>query len=179
MSNLRLINKTTISGSQSTTDITDVFSADFDIYKIAISGISTVGTTYTGLEIRMINSSGSVEEGASDYKFAYQLLAPNTSFAEEYDDSHNGFYRMLSIYTDQAPESMGMQAFMFNPFSSTYFTTVIAQNTSAYAGIFRQEKYYGIHKKAVSCTGIRIKEEEGDRPYNSGTVKIYGLKVDS
>ena len=31
MSSLRLINKTTISGSQSATNITDVFSADFSI----------------------------------------------------------------------------------------------------------------------------------------------------
>ena len=34
MSNLRLINETTVSASTSSVSVTDVFSADFDIYKI-------------------------------------------------------------------------------------------------------------------------------------------------
>ena len=45
MSNLRLINETTISSAVSSVDITDVFSADFDIYKITASKMTTAGSS--------------------------------------------------------------------------------------------------------------------------------------
>ena len=36
MSNLRLINETNVTSSTSTVNVTDVFSADYDIYKITL-----------------------------------------------------------------------------------------------------------------------------------------------
>ena len=65
MSNLRLINETEITSGVATVNITDVFSADFDIYKITTSGFTTVSTTSTDLDGRFINSSGSVISSSS------------------------------------------------------------------------------------------------------------------
>ena len=58
MSNLRLINQTTFS-SVNTVNITDVFSEDFDVYKITYNGAGQYGL------LKFINSSGSVMSDAS------------------------------------------------------------------------------------------------------------------
>ena len=41
MSNLRLINETSITSSVSSVNVEDVFTDDFDIYKITSTGVST------------------------------------------------------------------------------------------------------------------------------------------
>ena len=55
MSNLRLIQEDNISSTVSTFDISNVFSADFDVYEIIFSGITTdtTGQVFSG---RFINS---------------------------------------------------------------------------------------------------------------------------
>ena len=70
MSNLRLINET-ITTVSNTVSITDVFSADFDIYKIVISGLTDQDTNVANEinGIRLINSGGSVIT-SSDYDYA-------------------------------------------------------------------------------------------------------------
>ena len=40
MSNLRLINETTVTSAVSIVSVTDVFHADFDIYKITLDNLS-------------------------------------------------------------------------------------------------------------------------------------------
>jgi hypothetical protein len=81
MSNLRLINETTVSASTSSVDVTDVFSADYDIYKITTNNFSTVGTTQTALDLRFLNTSGSVITN-SKYDYAYLNMKADTTFAK-------------------------------------------------------------------------------------------------
>ena len=70
MSNLRLINETTVTSAVRTVEITDVFSADFDIYKIV--GVNNF-TAEEYIDMRLINSSGSVVS-ASNYDNAGLLM---------------------------------------------------------------------------------------------------------
>ena len=79
MSNLRFLNETTVGSSVSTVDVTDVFTSDFDIYKVVAENIVTSAEAF--LELRFINSSGSVIT-ASDYDFADLFLKANTSYVE-------------------------------------------------------------------------------------------------
>ena len=81
MSNLRLISSITISTSQLLTNITDIFTNDFDVYKITLSDFSTVGTTDNKINLRFINSSGSVDT-TGDYHYAVLQLKSNSSFTE-------------------------------------------------------------------------------------------------
>ena len=69
MSNLRLINETTAS-NVANVSITDVFSADFDIYKITILQDTGAGNS---VKTQLINSSGSTIT-TSNYAYAqYQM----------------------------------------------------------------------------------------------------------
>ena len=53
MSNLRLLNQTTVSSAVTTVNITDVFSADYDIYKIVLS--NTTASSTIDLDLKFIN----------------------------------------------------------------------------------------------------------------------------
>ena len=80
MSNLRLINETTVSSSVTLVNVTDVFTSDFDIYKIVLS--DTVSDFNTSdLDMRFINSSGSVIS-SSDYQYAWLRVRSDSSFNE-------------------------------------------------------------------------------------------------
>mgnify|MGYP001397838965 CR=1 FL=1 len=81
MSNLRFLNETTVGSSVSTVDVTDVFTSDFDIYKIVVPQMVTNGTASTDVAMRFINSSGSVVT-SSEYDYATLDLISSTTFSE-------------------------------------------------------------------------------------------------
>ena len=78
MSNLRLIKKVDGTGATSLS-ITDVFNADFDIYKIEYFCVNDSGSP-KGTSLRLINSSGSVIS-SSLYDRAIHQLNTNVNFS--------------------------------------------------------------------------------------------------
>jgi len=175
MSNLRLINETEITSSVSSVNITDVFSADFNIYKITINGVSTAGTTGTFLAIRFINNSGSLITG-NQYDWADLEMRSDTSFS---DDKATGasFMRMNGV-TDQSPESMGANVNIFNPYDSSSYTFINGQS-SGITSNHRGGKNIGVHKVAETIRGFAVIETNGSRPFDEGVIRTYGLRVDS
>ena len=166
MSNLRLINETTFS-SVNTVNVTDVFSADYDIYKIT----SDVAGQY-GL-LKFINSAGSVmSDGA--YDTARLNLKLNTTFSEtRIVGTDVGIY----AFTESSGSGTGGNVlYIFNPFSSSSYTFVIAQtidiNTSS---AHRIAKTIGVHKNNSSMGGFQLNALASV----SGTMRTYGLRVDS
>ena len=85
MSNLRLINETNAS-SVSSVNITDVFSADFDIYKIEIEADDYNANSL--LTLRLINSSGSVIS-STNYQNANLYLRTDSGYNEERSTADN------------------------------------------------------------------------------------------
>ena len=82
MSNLRFLNETTVGSSVSTVDVTDVFTSDFDIYKIVVPQMVTNGTASTDVAMRFINSSGSIVT-ASEYDWAKRGIRAYTTYQDE------------------------------------------------------------------------------------------------
>jgi len=165
MSNLRLINETTYS-SVSTVNVTDVFSSDFDIYKITCNGDGQYGL------LKFINSAGSVMSDAT-YNTARLNLKLNTTESEtKIVGTDVGIY----AFTESSGSGTGGNVlYIFNPNSSNY-TFVIAQtvdinNTAA----FRIAKTLGVHKNASSMSGFQLNALASV----SGTIRTYGLRVDS
>jgi hypothetical protein len=178
MSNLRLINETSISSSVSSFSVEDVFSSDFDIYKITCTGLSTTGTTYVDVNMRLINASGSVIT-ASNYKYGYRLGLSFLGFADIKSTSNNVIYRGFSETTDQSPEVASTVIWVFNPYTSTEHTQLLIQNTQSYGG-----SYYTFMNGGAwlvsneSIGGFQAVESNGSRPLASGTFRTYGLRVD-
>ena len=165
MSNLRLINETSFS-SVNTVNVTDVFSADYDIYKIT----SDVSGQY-GL-LKFINSAGSVMSD-STYDTARHNLKLNTSFSEtRVVGTDVGIY----AFTESSGSGTGGNVlYIFNPSSSSY-TFVTAQTIDINSSTaHRIAKTIGVHKNASSMSGFQLNALASV----SGTMRTYGLRVDS
>lgn len=173
MSNLRLINQTTVSSSVSTVNVSDVFSADFDIYKIVFNGISTAGSSATPLNCRLINSSGSVIS-SSQYDYAIQLAKAETSFSEFKNTNQNTWANFFGN-PDDNPELVSGVAYIFNPFSSSSYTFGLHQ-----VAVETRRWYKGVQvlTELSSATGFQA-FETSSKPINSGVFTTYGLRVDS
>jgi len=176
MSNLRLINQTEITSSVESINITTVFSADFDIYKITITDISTTGTDPTGLDLRFINSSGSVIT-ASNYDDAFLAMKSEASFTEFKETNANSFDNFFGI-PEQSPENANSIAYIFNPYLSSSYTFGISQSSSKTINGFRGYKNIGVLKQTASMSGFQVLSTES-RALNSGFIRTYGLRVDS
>ena len=118
MSNLRLLNETTVGSSVTTVNVEDVFSADFDVYKIVIPQMNTVGTASTDVALRFINSSGSVIS-SSNYDYANLGLRAYTTYTIENDE--NVTYIQKFGQADQEPDGTSIVSYIFNPFSDSIF----------------------------------------------------------
>ena len=178
MSSLRLINETSISSSVSSFSVEDVFSSDFDIYKITCTDLSTTGTDYVSVNMRLITSSGSVVT-TSNYKYGYRLGLSFLAFADTKSTSATSIYRGFSETTDQSPEVGSSVMWVFNPYNSTEHTQVLIQNSQSYGG-----SYYtfmnggGWLTTNGSIAGFQAVDNHGSRPLASGTFRTYGLRVD-
>ena len=168
---LEFIKSETITTSVSSLDVTDVFSADYDVYKIVTNEISTTGTATTGAKIRLINSGGSVVT-ASNYDYAYLSMTSGSAFAEV-RSTNNTFVEEFFGLGYQSPQTAGSVTYCFNPFSSSSYTFFVNQSTS---GSLRGTKNISVLKQSASMTGFQLLDSTGARPFGSGKISIYGVK---
>tara|TARA_R100001163_G_scaffold37257_1_gene28480 strand:+ start:561 stop:1082 length:522 start_codon:yes stop_codon:yes gene_type:complete len=173
MSNLRLINETTAS-SVSSLSITDIFSADFDIYKITLTDYDNLGSS-NGLNFRFVNASGSIIT-ASDYDHASQIIRSYSAFGE--DNSATASSISTISYDDTLQKSNGSVAYIFNPFNSSSYTFALWQNSSASTIGTVGRKGIALLHQTNSITGINFIPNSSSN-FSINSVKVYGLRVDS
>jgi len=179
MSNLRLINETTTTVTN-LINITDVFSADFDIYKIVISGLNqdtNVGNEING--IRLINSSGSVIS-TSNYDYAVLYMSASSAFSEARSTNASNIF--MGQRADQVGDGSNNTVFyVFNPFDNSSYTFTLSQSASADSPFGNANaKGIGVLQQTNSITGFQIYDSDVARPFASGSKIItYGLRVDS
>ena len=176
MSKLRLINETEITSSVSSVDITDVFSADFDIYKITINGIKTTGTTAVRNRIRVINSAGSVSSQLA-YDNAYLQAKSWTSFGEGRNTASTSI--TTPIGASDNPDSANTIMYVFNPYNSSSYTFFLHQANSFFNGNMEMDKGIAVFKVTNSISGFQLLEDTGTAPFDTGFIRTYGLRVDS
>lgn len=174
MSALRLINETNITTSVSTVNIENVFSSDFDIYKIITSGLSTAGTDQTDPNLRFIASSGDTIVSDS-YDYAH-TIARSGSVTDQKGSDQPQFYRAFAEGIDQEPESAGGVLYVYSPASTTY-TYVTYHSECAAAGLFLMIKGGGTLQVKTALTGFQVIDGNGSRPFSSGSIRTYGLAI--
>ena len=176
MSALRLIKQIEVTNGVSTVNIDNVFSADFDIYKITSHSVSSTASISDVL-VRLINSSGSAIT-SSVYDWAY-LRSQYGGTQSESRSTNNNHTRLYGVSYDN-PEGTSGMGYIFNPYSSSSYTFFTAQNHSIWnnENSLEQRKYIAVNKSFVSCTGLQLYLVSG--AFGTGTVfRIYGLRVDN
>lgn len=177
MSNLRFINQTTVSSSVSNVNVTDVFSADYDIYKIVGSGFSTASTTATESYLRYINSSGSVI--STDYNFASYYMPADATFSDIRDSNTSDTTKIHYAVgnPDQEGDYAGCVLYIFNPFSSSSYTFNYGEQMSHYSNPrLLASKGFGVLKQTNTITGFQFMFPSSD--VSSGVINTFGISVD-
>ena len=172
MSNLRLINETTAS-NVANVSITDVFSADFDIYYFTINNILSADTNEDTLGIRLIDSSGSVT--TTNYKRAIFVLRAFDTFQEASSDKT--FFNLINFGNNsQSPSSLS--GYLFNPFSNSYTYNTFQSATVRGSG-FDSRIGLNAHRTVQSNTGYQIINSAGNNMESGMIIRTYGLRVDN
>jgi len=173
MSNLRLINETT-GTSVSNISVTDVFSSDYDIYKIVISNVDGASTSHW-TKLRLINSSGSIVS-ASNYDFAMLETKAWDGTSENKRTSQSSF-EYIFIDSDSNVGAGGV-GYIFNPTSTSSYTFTLGQSQAFYSTNGGEgTKYIGALKQTASMSGFQLLRTSGS--YDTITIRTYGLRVDS
>ena len=175
MSNLRLLNETTAT-SVSTMSVTDVFTTDFDIYKITLYSSSA---TEKEDHIQFINSGGSFVNSSS-YDYAQLFMRSYQSFSEVRDTSDT----KLRLITG-SEDNFGGNAiiYVFNPTNTSSFTFILSQMSRGYdlqndnGFDMDSNKNIGILKQQSSITGFHL--FNSSTATSDYTARTYGLRVDS
>ena len=177
MSNLRLINETTTTAGVQTVSITNVFSSNFDIYKIVGAVNLANNSTATGFNLRFINSSGSVI--STDYDYAQLGMKGETSFSENRSASETRLWNVFGALDDSG-QSAGNVAYVFNPYSSSSYTFCLWQASTKPSGNLRVYKGIGLLHQLNSIAGFQAELNESAGEFASGgKIRTYGLRVDS
>jgi len=161
---LELINKTDFS-SVSTVNVDNVFTADYDVYKITLD----TGGQY-GL-LRFLDSSGSLTTDGA-YDTARLNLKINTTYSEtRIVGTDVGIYAFSESSGSGA--GGGNVLYVFNPFSSSSYTFVTAQTVDINSSTaHRIAKTIGVYKNVQSLRGFSLQALAGV----TGTLVTYGVK---
>lgn len=169
MSNLRLINQFTAS-SVSTFQVTDIFSSDFDIYKVDVSVEGETTTNWTSL--RFLN--GTSEISRANYQFAMHELKSYGASSENISTAGNKF-NFLWI-DDGSTSGVGSTIYFFNPKILNH-TMALGESAGFYSTSgSNATKWIGALKENTQVDGFAFTRATGS--YENITVTIYGLRVD-
>ena len=178
MSALRLINETEITSAVNSVNVTDVFSADFDIYFATISNVSSDSTSHDNTRMRFVNASGSVIS-SSNYDNAQLDMHAENAHSQIRGTNADSTGLAFAMTNDLEPEGISNSYYFFNPYSSSSYTFAIQQGSARLAGVFRTGKGIAVLKQLTSITGFQIYQATSSINLNSGFIRTYGLRVDS
>jgi hypothetical protein len=174
MSNLRLLNETSVTSGVASVSVTDVFTDDFDVYKIIFTDMEIQTESYTNM--RFINSSGSIVS-SSNYDNAVLGVYSFTSFGELKSSGDTSIEYLNYLYPNSYDDGNGNTLYIFNPTNSSSYTFVIHQGSGMANGVGNYNfKGIAVLKETSSITGINL-----FRTGNINNIKIrtYGLRVDT
>ena len=169
--NLQFINSFEITSAVSSLNCDNVFTAEYDVYKIVATKLETAGSTANG-NLRLIDSSGNVE--SSSYDFAYLSMKPESSFGEV-KVIGGTFWQEFFGNPDKAPQGSGTIGYIYNPFDSSSYTFCNWQSFHSQGSVNRGYKAIGVHKFAESMRGFQLQESLGNN-ITAGTISVYGVK---
>lgn len=170
---LEFIKSAEITTSVSTFDVTDCFSANYDVYKIVIDQLTTTGTASTDVAYRFIDNTSSVIS-SSNYDWASLGLLAYNPFQENRATGET-YIRKLG-QADQEPEGVGIVSYIYNPFSSSSYTFTNWQSSYSFGSGKGGTKGIGVLKLTSSITGVQIYAVSQTRPFDSGKISVYGVK---
>ena len=158
--------------SVSSLDVTDCFSANYDVYYFALTKMKRASADNFIL-LRFLDSGGTVIS-ASEYDYASLELRAYTSFNEARATNQTRIQNIVYGSSNTA-DIGGVSLYVYNPYDSSSYTFVQNQSSSFRAsnGGFGL-KTIGVHKSAEQISGVRFIAEGVN--LDTIDVSVYGVK---
>ena len=163
MSNLRFLSETNISSAVSSITLTDLFTDDFDIYKLVITAQAV--STANGANLRFVNSSS--------YDRAMYIGRANAVASTTATENSDKLQFFGGVYD---PEGGNMIYYIFNPTNTSAHTLVMSEGSSTDGGNGRVYQQKGVLKELSSITGVNFVFNDDD--VDVASIKCYGVRVD-
>ena len=165
--NLEFI-KSATGTSVTSLEVTDCFSASYDVYAFAITKVDA--TSDGNIDLRFIDSGGSVISDA-EYDYANLQLISYGAFSEGRATGSTNINDIMRRDTD-TEKNGGSIHYIFNPYDSSSYTFYQGQSGGAVAssGLIGT-KAIGVHKVAEQITGFQLY----GATFDTLEVKVYGL----
>ena len=178
MSNLRLIKQTATASGITSVSMTDVFSSDYDIYKVTVAQTTydVSNTDVIALKLRFINSGGSIVS-ASNYSSANMMMKADATKDE--DKFNSGTYSYAGAVIGNY-ENSGGSHWIYNPYNSDRYSFVTFEGIGGYDSSnnkMRSMKGIGVLEQQASMTGVNFYSSNASNTF-SAYVTVYGLRKD-
>ena len=169
--NLQFIKKQTLTSTANNLQVTNCFSADYDVYKIVMSKIDLSGLA--NIRMRLIKSDDSIDSTAN-YDNATQVMRSYNSISEQ-RSTNQSYFRFISSQSASSYAGNGIEITMYNPFNSSSYTF---HKTNS-AGFLEAQGIYaphgiGVNTVAQSITGFQMILSNSN--YEQLEVVVYGVK---
>jgi hypothetical protein len=173
MSSLRLINETTASSGVSFLNVSNVFTDDYEIFKITLNDIDTSGTGW--VLARFINDNGSTI-ASSVYEWSGLTMQANTSFTAE-EDNNDAEFAVVNFGDSDSNARGGFVGYVFNARKNDEYKFLISQSVGERATGMVSNKAIGLLKSTNKISGISF--FLSSQTFDSLKVRVYGIRSDS
>jgi len=170
--NLQFIKSFTPDGSASSLSITNVFSAQYNVYVVTYS-LTTDSGSPKDVHLRLINSSDTIVTN-SNYDYAYQQMNTGGTFTDTKNTGQDHVTGMLGA-TDFPPEGVTGKFEVYNPFSSSTYTFISQQASNSHNGSRAGWKGIAALKETTSITGLNI-FLSSTNPVADSNISVYGVR---
>ena len=151
-------------------ELTDIFSANYDVYKIQLVGAEISNDDY--VYFRVINASGT--DTGSNYCYATLLQYAHTAHGEIKSAGTTTANYLGYLFPANYDDGIGVTLDVYNPFSSSCYTLFKAQFSSFANGVgLYGGKTVMAHKVAEQITGISVQRVG---TYKKIIANVYGVK---
>ena len=156
-----------------TTQINDIFSADYTLYKIIGVGIVGANSTDTGVNLRMVKASdASVETGSVYGTGAYNLKA-EASFNDTDNPSDDRGFKAFAGADDSGRPGNGV-IYLSNPFQA-FNTGIFWESTEIASDNHRSRWGIGSIQNTTSYDGMVVDLNESAARIGGGKIAVYGV----
>lgn len=173
MPQLQFIKNVASTSSVTSVDITDCFSAQYDVYKIVLADLDLDGAGDENIALRFLDSGGTVIS-AGEYDWASLFIYSHAGFSQVNGTSQAEFLYGMGYASASNNGSLGSIAYIYNPFDSSSFTYLTQQSSTAGGSGGQGNSGLGVHKSAEQLSGLRIFVDSGT--IERLTASIYGVK---
>ena len=172
--NLQFIKKFSVTKGTTSLQLTDIFSANYEVYRLVLSDFR-VDTATDYFYTRLINSSDTIISTAT-YDYTSSLYLASASFQQLKGVDYTRIVTRTTLIDDDLVTSFNAIYNFYQPFESSAYTFFTGEVTQWLNGVGRGQRMNGVEQTQQSITGIELSVGTLSHVYEEGNVVVYGVK---